>query len=522
MSGNSAILHNADMSDVSSTPLPAPPPPTTGAETVPASQPEGPAWSPGLAELGDAFVTHLPPHPLQDPHWVAISPQAVADLGLDPLWMQEEDALRLFSGNAVPHASRPWASVYSGHQFGVWAGQLGDGRALTLGAFRDASGALQEIQLKGSGLTPYSRHGDGRAVLRSSIREFIGSEAMHALGIPTTRALCLTGSSEPVYRETVETAAVVTRFAPSFIRFGHFEHFAARRQWTPLRQLADHVIHTWYPECLQETQPYAAFLRQVSLRTAEMIAQWQAVGFAHGVMNTDNMSILGLTLDYGPFQFLDAYDPGHICNHSDHAGRYAFDRQPDVAQWNLYALAQALLPLIEDGEAAKAAAEAFAPHFHATWQSHMTRKLGLQDDARARALLQDLLTLMRMSRVDYTRFWRTLARWVQGAVPQEQLEDHFTCRAEFREWLQKYQAHLSGEQGVLPQVGAVMLQANPAVVPRNYLCQNAIEAAEQGNSRLVQDLLEACTSPFDSRWDDTPCAALPPAWAAGLTLSCSS
>ena len=256
----------------------------------------------------------------------------------------------------------PLASVYSGHQFGVWAGQLGDGRALWLGEVDTAAGPL-EIQLKGAGLTPYSRMGDGRAVLRSSIREFLCSEAMHALGMPTTRALCVTGSALPVRREEIETAAVLTRVAPSFIRFGHFEHFASQERDAELRRLADFVIEHHYPACREAANPYAALLAAVAARTATLMAQWQAVGFCHGVMNTDNMSILGLTIDYGPFGFLDAFDPGHICNHSDHEGRYAWARQPNVALWNLHALAQALLPLIGDTDAALAALEAYQGRF---------------------------------------------------------------------------------------------------------------------------------------------------------------
>ena len=305
----------------------------------------GLAWDHRFADLGPAFHTRLPPTPLPAPYPVAHSPEVARLLGLDPAWLATEDALQLFSGNALPAGGDTLASVYSGHQFGVWAGQLGDGRALLLG--ETAQG--WEIQLKGAGRTPYSRMGDGRAVLRSSIREFLCSEAMHALGIPTTRALCLMGSPAPVLRESVETAAVLTRVAPSFIRFGHFEHFAARGQTTELRQLADYVIDRYYPAC--RTTPdfggnaYAALLQAVAQRTAELIAQWQAVGFCHGVMNTDNMSILGLTIDYGPFQFLDTFAPGHICNHSDTQGRYAFDRQPGVAYWNLLCLGQALHPL---------------------------------------------------------------------------------------------------------------------------------------------------------------------------------
>ncbi|MDD2846098.1 MAG: YdiU family protein, partial [Rhodoferax sp.] len=295
----------------------------------------GVAWNNTFAALGPAFFTRLAPTPLPAPHWVGRNDALAQELGLNLDWFHSEDALQVFSGNQPLAGTTPLASVYSGHQFGVWAGQLGDGRAILLG---ETAGG-QEVQLKGSGLTPYSRMGDGRAVLRSSIREFLCSQAMHALGIATTRALCITGSPEPVRRESIETAAVVTRTAPSFIRFGHFEHFAARNRLTELRQLADYVIDRHYPQCRGTTEfegnAYAALLQAVSERTATLAAQWQAVGFCHGVLNTDNMSMLGLTIDYGPFQFLDAFDPGHICNHSDTHGRYAFDRQPNVVYWNV-------------------------------------------------------------------------------------------------------------------------------------------------------------------------------------------
>lgn len=294
-------------------------------------------WTPGFRGLGPAFYTELRPRPLPEPYWVGTSAAVARTLGLDPQQLETPEALDAFTGNVLLAGSQPLASVYSGHQFGVWAGQLGDGRALLLG--ETASG--QEVQLKGSGLTPYSRMGDGRAVLRSSIREFLCSEAVNALGIPTTRALCVTGSDAPVYREEIESSAVVTRVAPSFIRFGHFEHFAASDRIEELRQLADYVIERYYPACRESTRfggnAYAVFLEAVSERTAALLAHWQAVGFCHGVMNTDNMSILGLTIDYGPFQFLDGFDPRHICNHSDTSGRYAYNQQPNVAYWNLFA-----------------------------------------------------------------------------------------------------------------------------------------------------------------------------------------
>jgi serine/tyrosine/threonine adenylyltransferase len=326
------------------------------------------AWRNRFASLGERFYTALPADPVPDPQWVAVSDGCARELGLPEDWWTRDDwrALEVFSGHATWPGMQTLASVYSGHQFGVWAGQLGDGRALWLGEVQTENGPL-ELQLKGSGRTPYARMGDGRAVLRSSIREFLASEAMHALGIPTTRALCVVASPLPVRREEIETAAVVTRVAPSFIRFGHFEHFAHQLgpddEYRALRELADFVIEHHAPECRDAPNAYAALLERTTIRTAELIAQWQAIGFCHGVMNTDNMSILGLTIDYGPYGFLDAFDPGHVCNHSDHQGRYAYARQPNIGFWNLHALAQALLPLIGQGnEANEIALAALEPY----------------------------------------------------------------------------------------------------------------------------------------------------------------
>jgi uncharacterized protein YdiU (UPF0061 family) len=336
----------------------------------------GLVWTPGFAELGAHFVVPQAATPLPAPYWVGHSAPLAAQLGLPPDWAQSDAWLQALSGNAVLAGSQMRSTVYSGHQFGVWAGQLGDGRAILLG---EAAG--MEWQLKGAGPTPFSRMGDGRAVLRSSIREFLCSEAMHALHIPTTRALCVTGSDEPVRRETLETAAVVTRLAPSFVRFGHFEHFSHNGQHADLKALADYVITRHYPQCHSDMRwggnPYTALLAAVTERTATLLAHWQSVGFCHGVMNTDNMSILGLTIDYGPFQFLDGYNPAHICNHSDQRGRYAFGRQPDVAYWNLSCLAIALLPLISEQEQAVAALETFKTVYPQALAQRFAAKLGL-------------------------------------------------------------------------------------------------------------------------------------------------
>jgi len=480
-------------------------------------------WQKGFAALGSDFYTELRPTPLPSPHWVGTSHSVAQLLGLPEGWHQSEEALQALTGNQVLAGSTPLASVYSGHQFGVWAGQLGDGRAILLGEL--AGG--HEIQLKGAGRTPYSRMGDGRAVLRSSIREFLCSEAMHGLGIPTSRALCITGSPGLVRREELETAAVVTRVAPSFVRFGHFEHFAANDQEEQLRTLANYVIDRYYPECRSPEatspwggNPYAALLHSVSERTAQLMAQWQAVGFCHGVMNTDNMSILGLTLDYGPFQFLDAFVPGHICNHSDHHGRYAYNRQPNIAYWNLFCLAQALLPLIEDQDTALAALESYKTVFPDAFMAQMHKKLGLtQAQDSSEALVEPLLQLLAQNAVDYTIFWRRLSH----AVAEGQFEpvrDLFADRAAIDAWLLSYSELLALEDKAL--AADLMLNSNPKFVLRNHLGEQAIRAAKGGDFSELATLQRLLERPFDEHPGHEAYADFPPDWASSISISCSS
>lgn len=479
-------------------------------------------WKPGFHTLGPAFYTELRPRPLPAAYWVGRSPSVARDLGMDPTQLDTPDALEAFTGNVLIDGSRPLASVYSGHQFGVWAGQLGDGRAILLG---ETDTGL-EVQLKGSGLTPYSRMGDGRAVLRSSIREFLCSEAVHALGIPTTRALCVTGSDAPVRREEIETSAVVTRVAPSFIRFGHFEHFAANERIDELRQLADYVVDRYYPACRESQRfggnAYANLLEAVSERTAALLAQWQAVGFCHGVMNTDNMSILGLTIDYGPFQFLDGFDPRHICNHSDTAGRYAYNQQPNVAYWNLFCLAQALLPLIGDQQVAVAALESYKTVFPAEFESRMRAKLGLAQAAEGdRELVNDLLRALAAEKVDWTIFWRRLSGHVAGDN-EALVRDLFIDHAAIDAWLPAY-AERRARQAIDDQEAASrMLRANPKFVLRNHLGQLAIDQARQKDFSGVASLQAVLEAPFEEHPGQEDMAGFPPDWASSIEISCSS
>jgi len=480
------------------------------------------AWTHRFADLGPDFHTELHPTPLPDPHWVGQSRAVARDLGLDDAWMQSDEALQAFIGNAVLPGMRPLASVYSGHQFGHWAGQLGDGRAILVGELPGPHGSL-EVQLKGAGLTPYSRMGDGRAVLRSSIREFLCSEAMHALGIPTSRALCVTGSPGKVRREEIETAAVVTRVAPSFIRFGHFEHFSHSGQHAQLRQLADFVIDHFYPHCRERAgNPYAHLLEAVSERTAHMVAQWQAVGFCHGVMNTDNMSILGLTIDYGPFQFLDAFNPGHICNHSDTGGRYAYNRQPNIAYWNLFALGQALLPLMDEQQQALDALEPYKALMPAALQRRMNAKLGLEhvQDGDAE-LTESLMKLMAADAVDFTIFWRRLSHAVSGDLGP--VRDLFLQRETFDAWAARWQERLQGQSGFAAAATQVqMLRVNPRVVLRNHLGEVAIQRAKQGDFSELARLQYALEHPYEETAGQDDFAAFPPDWASQIEISCSS
>ncbi len=477
-------------------------------------------WTTGFRTLGPAFFTDLKPTPLAAPYWVGRSDAAAHMAGIDAEWLASPDALAAFTGNALLPGMAPLATVYSGHQFGVWAGQLGDGRAILLG--QTAAGL--EMQLKGAGRTPYSRGGDGRAVLRSSIREFLCSEAMHGLDIPTTRALCVTGSDQPVRREEIESAAVVTRLAPSFIRFGHFEHFAAAERDDELRALADFVIDHFYPECRTTARfggnAYAALLEAVSERTASLMAQWQAVGFCHGVMNTDNMSILGLTIDYGPFQFLDGFDPKHICNHSDTAGRYAYNQQPNVAYWNLFCLGQALFPLIGDQEVAIAALESYKTVFPREFEARMGAKLGLADAAQGdRALVDGLLKLLAAERVDWTIFWRRLSNCVADGN-SEPVRDLFLDRPGFDAWLRVYSERAATTP--VARRAESMLRTNPKFVLRNHLGQEAIELAAKKDFSGIERLLKLLESPFDEHPGFEHQAGFPPEWASSIEISCSS
>lgn len=464
------------------------------------------------------FYSELNPTPLRNARLFFHNRQLANDLGLSPSLFDARHS-GVWSGETLLPGMQPLAQVYSGHQFGVWAGQLGDGRGILLGEQQLKQGGKVDWHLKGAGLTPYSRMGDGRAVLRSTVREFLASEAVHALGIPTTRALSIVTSDTPVRRETIEQGAMLMRVAESHVRFGHFEHFYYRREPEKVQQLADYVIAHHWPELVGQAESYQLWFQDVVERTAKMIASWQSVGFAHGVMNTDNMSILGLTMDYGPFGFLDDYQPNLICNHSDHQGRYAFDNQPAVGLWNLQRLAQSLSPFIAV-DSLNASLEGYQFALMRAYGTKMRAKLGFLTEKKAdNDLLMELFALMEKERSDYTRTFRMLSQTEQHDAGTP-LRDEFIDRAGFDSWYSRYRDRLRLEQVDDAERQKIMRAANPSVVLRNWLAQRAISAAEQGDAAELARLHEALSQPFNEGAEEF--TRRPPDWGKHLEVSCSS
>lgn len=475
-----------------------------------------------FARLPEAFYERRRPTGIADPQLVAFNPAAAALIDLLPGEEQRPEFVGVASGNLLLPGMEPLAAIYAGHQFGTFVSQLGDGRAILLGEVA-ASGGHWELQLKGGGQTAFSRFADGRAVLRSTVREFLCSEAMHALNIPTTRALAMTGGTEPVYRETIETAAVLVRMAPTFVRFGSFELFASRRQTGELRLLADYVIDNFFPGIGAGPDRDVRFFAEVVRRTAELMAAWQSVGFAHGVMNTDNFSIIGLTLDYGPFGFLDAYEPGFICNHTDAGGRYAFDAQPTIGLWNCYALASALMPLVPKSEL-EAVLATYEATYRASFLRRMRAKLGLEREAADDAtLVVDLLELLKNARADYTNFFRSLCELDVASSPlDDRSAAFFSDRDAWYAWQSRYRLRLAAQADSAADRRRAKRAVNPRIVLRNYLAQRAIERAQAGDFSEIARLLAALGRPFDDPPSDDGYAATPPDWAAAISVSCSS
>ena len=495
---------------------------------------------PGSRQVMDACYAHVAPTPVAAPRLLAWSDEAGALLGLERP-PATGTAAEVLGGNRVLAAMRPYALGYGGHQFGTWAGQLGDGRALVLGEVLGPDGARWEVQLKGAGPTPYSRRSDGRAVLRSSIREFLCSEAMHHLGVPTTRALALVGTGEAVVRDMFydgnprpEPGAIVTRLAPTFVRFGNFQLHAWREEPAVLRALADHVIARHFPAIAPGD--HAGWFAEVCRRTAVMVAHWMRVGFVHGVMNTDNMSILGLTLDYGPYGWLDSFDPDFTPNTTDAAtGRYRFGNQPGIAQWNLAHLARALVPLA-DAAALSAGLDEYKRVFEETYRTMMLAKLGLTWAPGDDALLADLLALLAAEETDYPLAFLALADLDLDATSTDERLAPLAAAfygdppaahlARLATWLDAYRERAAREPGGTAARRARMAATNPVIVLRNYLVQRAIDAAEAGDLAPVERLLDAARRPYERRPEHAELVARRPEWArhaAGCSaLSCSS
>ncbi|PPQ25773.1 protein adenylyltransferase SelO [Rhodopila globiformis] len=459
------------------------------------------------ARLPDRFYARLDPTPVEAPRLVKLNAGLAAELGIDPDELASPDGVAVLAGSQVPPGAEPMALAYAGHQFGYFVPQLGDGRACLLGEVVGRDGIRRDIQLKGSGQTPFSRAGDGRAALGPVLREYLISEAMAALGIRTTRTLAAVTTGESVWRETRLPGAVLTRVAASHIRVGTFQYFAARGDAEAVRMLADYAIARHYPDAARADNRYLAFLDAVVAAQADLVARWLAVGFIHGVMNTDNCSITGETIDYGPCAFMDAYDPATVFSSIDHAGRYAYGNQPRIAQWNLARLAETLLPLLGDGEAAaleaaKDSLTAFAPRFQDAYLAGLRRKIGL---ATARegdeALVQDFLTRLAEDGVDFTLAFRALADAMQDDAALVAL---FADRAALDAWLARWRSRLAAEPGAPETARALMQAANPAFIPRNHLVEAALAAAvEHQDYGPFETLLSVLSRP----WHDDPALA---------------
>jgi uncharacterized protein YdiU (UPF0061 family) len=464
-----------------------------------------PPFDNSYARLPPHFYTRQNPVPVSSPGLIRANHALARHLGFDPNWLESETGVEFIAGNFIPEGADPIATVYAGHQFGGWNPQLGDGRAILLGEVIAGNGVRHDIQLKGAGRTPYSRGGDGRAPLGPVLREYIVSEAMAALGVPTSRALGAATSGEQVYREGQLPGAVLVRVAQSHIRIGTLQFFAARQDFDALKILVDHVIERHYPQAAQTDRPVRAMLDGVIAGQASLIAQWQLLGFIHGVMNTDNMLLSGETIDYGPCAFMDGFDPAAVFSYIDEGGRYAYQNQPQIAHWNLSVLAQALLPLLDDDPdkalaSGQAAVGVFPDLYQAAYHHGMLKKLGLMengsDDA---ALIQDLLRLMQQEQTDFTLTFRRLSDLVDPQTAAGGgVSSIFELPAAFAPWLERWRQRLSDEPQVAGMRQAGMYAVNPAYIPRNHLLEEAIDAASrQQDFEPFQTLVDILAQPFE-------------------------
>ena len=473
-------------------------------------------------QLPSECYSEVSPTPLENPFLIAWNQPLAEAMEIDSV-LNQSNASDHLGAMAPLKGTTPIAAVYGGHQFGHYVPQLGDGRSILLGEWQSPHGHW-DLHLKGSGKTPYSRMGDGRAVLRSTIREFLCSEAMHHLGIPTTRALGMIGSEEEVHREQLEYGATLLRIAPSHIRFGTFEYFYYRSEEAPLQQLLSHLVEHHYPtlQGVPAEQQALTLFKAITTKTAALIAQWQLVGFSHGVMNSDNMSMLGLTIDYGPYGFMERYDPSFICNHSDHTGRYAFDQQPAIGEWNLRCLAQALLPLVGDTpeEGAEQLREVLAGYqqqFDHAYQAGLASKLGLSYQAEDEPLYQAWLDLLQQQQLDYTSAFRALS--------EERYDDLYAMvddKKGIDQWMARYLPQLSTVWETPSQRSVAMKLVNPKYILRNHLAQTAIEQAEAGEYGEIKQLWQLLQTPYDEHPSLEQYATPPPKWAPSVPVSCSS
>ena len=463
------------------------------------------------ARLPERFYARLNPTPVAAPRLVKLNTELAENLGLDPNELASPQGVEILTGNRVAEGSEPLAEAYAGHQFGHFVPQLGDGRANLLGEVLGRDGRRYDIQLKGSGRTPFSRGGDGRAALGPVLREYIVSEAMAALGVPTTRALAAVTTGERVLRDTVLPGAVFTRVAASHLRVGTFQYFAARADTEATRILADYAIARHYPEIAQAKQPYRALLDGVVGRHARLVSQWLLLGFIHGVMNTDNTSISGETIDYGPCAFMEAYDPAKVFSSIDHQGRYAYGNQPRAAHWNLARLAEALLPLLQEEQGSEEAAlasahealAAFAPQFEAALSAGLGRKLGFLTEREGDAsLVQDLLGRMAANRADFTLTFHRLSTAAIGPEGDEGVRALFVDPSAYDAWVAQWRRRLDEEPVPPTERAAVMRKANPAFIPRNHLVEEALDAAvERQDFQPFERLLDVVTRPYEDRPD---------------------
>lgn len=475
------------------------------------------------ARLPETWFQRTAPKPMKHAHLISFNPRVAKHLDLDPCRAHPNDLVRYFGGHDPLIGSASLAMKYTGHQFGQYNPGLGDGRGVLLGEVINERGERWDMHLKGAGQTAFSRFGDGRAVLRSSIREYLVSEAMFGLGIPTTEALCLIGSEEFTSRLGMEPCAMLLRVAKCHIRFGHFEWLYHSRRHDELKQLADYCVDRFYPHCRRTNNPYLAMFQEIQSRTAELLAYWQVYGFVHGVLNTDNMSILGETFDYGPFTFLDQYDPDHIANKNDDAGRYAFSRQPEIVHWNMTCLAQALLPLI-DREQLEAELERFPKQFLEFELNRRKARLGLQrDDAQDATLTKRLWLLFKQNRTDLTRFFSTLTDLSVTELSVDRLAE-FTqgSSQEWSAWLNDYGARVLKESASAPIRHQQMRSVNPRYQLRNYMAEEIIREATQGDYRTLNQLLPVLRYPSDLHVGMQEYQKSPPDWAASICLTCSS